>query len=96
MTYFSPFDRLGIGPDGKPLPIANPKNIFPRLYKCLLVNQDGSTYHIYHHYPHKIITLPLDPSTLSEEEREVSTCRYNNYRHCSCEVDFYVELLKSL
>ncbi len=41
------------------------------MFKCLVVNQDGSTYHIYHHYPHKIITLPLDPLTLTEEEKEV-------------------------
>lgn len=64
--------RLGIGPEGRRIPIANPRGIFPRMYKCLIVNQDGSTYHIRHHFPHKIITLPLDPSTLSEEEREVS------------------------
>ncbi len=67
----APHCRLGIGPDGKPLPIANPKGIFPRMYKCLIVNQDGSTLHAFHPYPHKIITLPLDPSTLSEEERMV-------------------------
>ena len=72
-------NRLGIGPDGRPLPIANPKTIVPRMFKCLVVNQDGSTYHIYHHYPHKIITLPLDPLTLTEEEKEV--CETANMKY---------------
>lgn len=63
--------RLGIGPDGKHLPIPNTKRLYPRLYPCLIVNQDGSTYQIYHHYPYEIITLPLDPNTLTPEQREV-------------------------
>ena len=69
--YSFPFYRLGIGPDGKPLPIPNTKKLFPHMYPCLVVNQDGSTYHINHRYPHHIITLPLDPLTLTQEEREV-------------------------
>lgn len=40
--------RLGIGPDGKPLPQANKKRVHPRMYPVLLVNQDGSTYTIQH------------------------------------------------
>lgn len=64
-------EKLGIGPDGKPLPIPNTKKLFPRMYPCLVVNQDGSTYHINHCHPHHIITLPLDPLTLTQEEREV-------------------------
>lgn len=64
--------RLGIGPDGKPLPIPNTKRLYPRLYPCLIVNQDGSTYQIYHHYPYEIITLPLDPNTLTLEQRQVN------------------------
>ena len=39
------------------------------MYKVLVVNQDGSTYSISHQYPHEIIPLPLDLSTLTEEER---------------------------
>ena len=61
--------RLGIGPDGRRLPVTNTKKLFPRMYKVLVVNQDGSTYSICHRYPHEIIPLPLDLSTLTEEER---------------------------
>ncbi|XP_003389185.1 PREDICTED: uncharacterized protein LOC100639415 [Amphimedon queenslandica] len=61
--------RLGsVAPNGKFLPIMNKKNIHPKLYECLLVNPDGSTYTIRTMYPYKIITLPLDLSKLSEEE----------------------------
>ncbi|KAL5486544.1 hypothetical protein EMCRGX_G019041 [Ephydatia muelleri] len=56
-------ERLGIGPDGKPLPMGNSKKIFPRMYKALVVNQDGSTE------PYKILTLPLDLSKLTEEQK---------------------------
>ena len=42
------------------------------MYPCVVINQDGSSYHIEHEYPHHIITLPLDQSTLSEEELAVS------------------------
>ena len=58
-----------MGPDGKPLPQPNPKKLFPRLYKTLLVNPDGSTYTIRQSFPHRILTLPLDLDTLSAEER---------------------------
>ena len=61
--------RLGVGPDGRRLPIHNTQKLFPKMYKVLVVNQDGSTYSISHQYPHKIIPLPLDLSTLTEEER---------------------------
>jgi hypothetical protein len=40
------------------------------MYPCTVVNQDGSTYQIQSHYPYRIITLPLDPATLSQEERD--------------------------
>ena len=63
--------RLGIGPDGKQLPIPNTRKLFPRMYPVMVVNQDGSTYQIRHCTPHCIITLPLDPATLTEEERKV-------------------------
>ena len=47
------------------------------MYPCLVVNQDGSTYHINHRYPHHIVTLPLDPLSLTQEEREVCIYGYN-------------------
>ena len=40
--------RLGIGPDGAPLPQPNKKRLHPRMYPVLVVNQDGSTYTIRH------------------------------------------------
>ena len=66
-SYFS--SRLGIGPDGKPLPRPNPKKLYPRLYKTLLVQADGSTYTIGHRFPHRILALPIDPNSLSAEEK---------------------------
>ena len=44
MTPNKPAPRLGIGADGKPLPVPNKKRIYPRMYSVLMVNQDGSTY----------------------------------------------------
>ena len=41
-------EKLGLGPDGKPLPMPNYKRIYPHMYKVLMVNQDGSTYTIRH------------------------------------------------
>ena len=43
-------EKLGLGPDGKPLPVANYKKIYPRMYKVLMVNQDGSTYTVRHRW----------------------------------------------
>ena len=70
LSFFIVFDyRLGsVAPNGKLLPIINKRNVHPKLYNCLLVNPDGSTYTIRTTYPYKIITLPLDLSKLSEEE----------------------------
>lgn len=61
--------RLGIGPDGKPLPRPNPKKLYPRLYNTLLVQPDGSTYTIRHRFPHEILALPIDPDSLTTEEK---------------------------
>ncbi len=47
--------RLGVGPDGKPLPTPNNKRVFPRMYESLVVNQDGSTYTI----GHRLVTISL-------------------------------------
>ncbi|CAI8052451.1 39S ribosomal protein L55, mitochondrial, partial [Geodia barretti] len=67
---YPPHSRLGIGPDGKPLPQPNKKRIHPRMYPVLVVNQDGSTYTMRHRTPLRILALPLDPATLTPEERE--------------------------
>ncbi|XP_018016862.1 39S ribosomal protein L55, mitochondrial [Hyalella azteca] len=40
-----------------------------RMYPCLLVNSDGSTIKVRYEKPRKIIRLPVDVSTLTEEER---------------------------
>ena len=61
--------RLGIGPDGQPLPRPNPKKLYPRLYQTLLVQADGSTYSVRHRFPHKILALPIDPDSLTAEEK---------------------------
>ncbi|XP_064386484.1 large ribosomal subunit protein mL55-like [Halichondria panicea] len=61
-------EKLGIGPDGKPLPTPNVRKVFPKMYKLLMVNQDGSTYTVRHRYPHRMVTLPLDLSTLTPEQ----------------------------
>ncbi|XP_014663266.1 PREDICTED: 39S ribosomal protein L55, mitochondrial-like [Priapulus caudatus] len=42
---------------------------YARLYPTMLVNPDGSTVRIKYREPRKIIKLPLDLSTLTEEER---------------------------
>lgn len=47
------------------------RTTYKRLYPTLLVNADGSTLTIRYHEPRKIIKLPLDLSTLSEEQRMV-------------------------
>lgn len=46
------------------------KATYTRMYKVRLVQPDGSTYAIRYHEPRKIICLPVDPSTLTEEERK--------------------------
>ena len=35
----------------------------------MIVNPDGSTYHIRHEKPLNFIRLPIDPSTLTADER---------------------------
>ncbi|XP_046409182.1 39S ribosomal protein L55, mitochondrial isoform X2 [Ischnura elegans] len=41
---------------------------YARLYPTVLVLPDGSSINIRYHEPRKIITLPVDTSSLSEEE----------------------------
>ncbi|XP_071444076.1 large ribosomal subunit protein mL55 [Hetaerina americana] len=42
--------------------------IYARMYPTVLVLPDGSSVNIRYHEPRKIITLPIDLSSLSEEE----------------------------
>ncbi|XP_029943547.1 large ribosomal subunit protein mL55 [Salarias fasciatus] len=42
---------------------------FERLYRALLVRPDGSTVHVRHPEPRRILTIPVDPASLSDEER---------------------------
>lgn len=55
----SSFFRLGIGPDGKPLPQANKKKQFFRMYPVQVVNQDGSTYTINHRSHSQVFIFPF-------------------------------------
>ncbi|GAV02050.1 hypothetical protein RvY_12663 [Ramazzottius varieornatus] len=45
------------------------RKIHTRLYPTMMVLPDGSTINIRYKEPRKIITLPLDLNSLSEEER---------------------------
>lgn len=49
--------------------MGNSKKLFPRMYKALVVNQDGSTYTTRHREPYQILTLPLDLTKLTEEQK---------------------------
>lgn len=40
------------------------------MYKVRLVQPDGSSFTIRYHEPLKLIRLPVDPSTLTDEERK--------------------------
>uniref|UniRef100_A0A1A8D1T0 Mitochondrial ribosomal protein L55 n=1 Tax=Nothobranchius kadleci TaxID=1051664 RepID=A0A1A8D1T0_NOTKA len=42
---------------------------YERLYPVVLVQSDGSTVHIRYGEPRRILQMPVDLSTLSEEER---------------------------
>ncbi|XP_055692233.1 39S ribosomal protein L55, mitochondrial [Lutzomyia longipalpis] len=48
------------------------RNIYARSYNpTVVVLPDGSSFNIRYHEPRRIIRLPLDLNTLSEEERKV-------------------------
>ncbi|CAK9294144.1 unnamed protein product [Gordionus sp. m RMFG-2023] len=47
------------------------RKIYPRFYPTVLVNSDGSSYNIRYFEPRKIIKLPLDLTTLSDEEKQI-------------------------
>ena len=55
---------------------------YPRRYKVRLVNPDGSSYMIRYLKPIGLIKLPVDPSSLSEEEKKVRIKRlkYGNIK----------------
>ncbi|KAL7828673.1 hypothetical protein SRHO_G00323070 [Serrasalmus rhombeus] len=44
---------------------------YERMYPVLLVRPDGSTINIRYREPKRIVTMPVDITTLSEEERKV-------------------------
>ena len=46
------------------------KRIYPRTYKVRLVQPDGSSFSIRYRDPLKIITQPVDPATMTEEQRK--------------------------
>ncbi|XP_013771950.1 39S ribosomal protein L55, mitochondrial-like [Limulus polyphemus] len=49
--------------------------IYKRLYPTVLVLPDGSTVNIRYHEPRKIIKLPLDMNSLTEEEQKQRLAR---------------------
>ena len=53
---------------------------YPRRYKIRLVNPDGSSYMIRHLKPIGLIKLPVDPSSLSREEKKarIKRLKYGN------------------
>lgn len=46
------------------------KSVYPRVYKVRLQQPDGSSYTIRYHEPHELIRLPVDPNSLTEEEKQ--------------------------
>jgi len=61
----------GIAADGSLIPYPNPKKIQYRMYKVLMVQPDGSTYHIHHPQPYGILKMPLDLSMMTEQQKEL-------------------------
>ena len=45
------------------------KSVYPRVYKVRLQQPNGSTFTIRYHEPRELIRLPVDPDTLTEEEK---------------------------
>ncbi|XP_071590646.1 large ribosomal subunit protein mL55 [Heliangelus exortis] len=52
------------------------RQLYGRLYPVLLVKTDGSTVHLRYKEPRRILMLPLDSSTLPEEERKARLRRH--------------------
>ena len=64
-----PVDQFLSQKETKLIPLPAHKRVVPRMYNVLFVNPDGSTFQSRQEWPHSIIKLPIDPSTLSEEQR---------------------------
>jgi len=41
------------------------------MYKVLMVQPDGSTYHIHHPQPYSILKMPLDLNVMTEQQKEL-------------------------
>ncbi|XP_033098572.1 39S ribosomal protein L55, mitochondrial-like isoform X2 [Anneissia japonica] len=52
------------------------RKVYARMYPTLVVNTDGSTYHINYHEPRKILKLPLDVNMMDAEERKARMQQY--------------------
>ena len=46
------------------------KSIYPRVYKVRLQQPDGSSYTMRYHEPRQLVRLPVDPNSLTEEEKQ--------------------------
>ena len=66
------------------------KIAYPRSYKVRLVNPDGSSYMIRHSKPIGLIKLPVDPNSLSEEEKKarIKRLKYGNIKKDETVEDF--------
>ena len=61
----------GIAADGSLVPLPNWRRLQYRMYKVLMVQPDGSTYHIHHPFPYEIVKMPLDLNVMTEEQKEL-------------------------
>ena len=71
IAAFSPYSYGGIATDGSLIPLPNWKRLQYRMYKVLMVQPDGSTYHVHHPFPYEIIKMPLDLSVMTEEQKQL-------------------------
>ena len=69
--HFLFYSYGGIAADGSLIPLPNWKRLQYRMYKVLLVQPDGSTYHIRHPFPYEIVKMPLDLDMMTEEQKEL-------------------------
>ena len=46
------------------------KELYPRTYKVRVIKQDGSSFMTRYHEPVGVIQLPLDPESLTEEQKK--------------------------
>ncbi|XP_019385025.1 PREDICTED: 39S ribosomal protein L55, mitochondrial [Crocodylus porosus] len=57
------------------------RQIYGRVYPVLVVRPDGSTIHIRYKEPRRILTLPVDLSTLPDAERRARLRRRSHSKH---------------